>query len=87
MTRNIDDEKLRAVQEDAEGTCKSLAVLIEHHELDMDEDELEDALLDGSLPIELCAGCGWWFEVCSLEHDEAAGGGLCDSCVPGEAGA
>lgn len=80
----ITDEQLETLQADIEGTCKSLAQVIEENGLDIDDDELQDHLLNGSAAIELCAGCGWWHQVSELEFIEELGGGYCASCADDE---
>lgn len=78
----LGDEKLEEIQRELEGTCTTLTAIIEVHDLDLDEDELEERLLDGEAPIERSACCGWWFEVSELEFDAERNGGVCQQCVP-----
>lgn len=76
---SIPREKLEEIGHDARGTCKTVASLVGAYELDVDDDELEDALLDVS--TELCRGCGWWFECCELlDPDDESEPGYCDQC-------
>lgn len=37
---------------------------------DYDVSELEDELLEASVPIERCKGCDWWFECGELTDDD-----------------
>lgn len=78
----ISDQDLEDLQQEMEGTCMSLARVIENNNLDVDEDSLRDRLLDGPSAIEACIACAWWFRTSELEFDERRGGGVCASCDP-----
>ncbi|WP_411839922.1 hypothetical protein [Paracoccus sp. ME4] len=78
----LSDAKLAEIQHELEGTCTTLTAIIERHQLDIGEDELEDQLLDGGMPIERSVCCEWWFGVSELEFDEERGGGVCAQCEP-----
>jgi len=78
----LSDELLEKIQYEMEGTSISLSQIIESHDLDVDENALEEKLLDGPHPIERSKCCEWWFEVCNLEFDEEVSGGVCQSCEP-----
>jgi len=76
----IPDAKLEELQDEIEGTCLSLSEIIERHDLDVLEEDLQDRLLDGVSPVELCGGCEWWFRSADLEFDEARNSGICSQC-------
>lgn len=77
----ISEEKLGEIQQELEGTCLSLAEIIDRHELSISEDALEDELLNQPQPVERCCGCEWWFGVTVLTFDEERGAGMCDQCI------
>lgn len=58
------------------GTCQSVVAIAEKY--DIPEDEVEECLLDQG--IDVCAGCGWWFEVGALVDGEDENDGYCAEC-------
>ena len=60
---------LTEVSDYLEGTCLSVDAAIEHFELNIDVEDLEDALLD--VGLERCSGCGWWMESYELVDDDS----------------
>ena len=58
------------------GTCLSLVQIAVKYAIP--EDEVEESLLDAG--IEVCVGCGWWFEVSELVDDEDENEGYCAEC-------
>ena len=76
----ISDSLLHDITHDILGTCKSLVEIVETHDLDVSEDDLEDRLLD--VNVETCPGCGWWFESCMLEEsNDDSGKFFCEQCL------
>lgn len=71
----ISDKVLEELQYELEGTCNSLQLIKEVHDLDISVDELEDRLLDGCAPIERCKSCRWWLRVGDLSEN-----GQCYQC-------
>lgn len=78
----LSEELLNKLQYALEGTCRSLSEVIDAEELDIEMSDLEDNLLDGEHPIELCGDCGWWFSVGCLEFDEQRQRACCADCAP-----
>lgn len=78
----LSEELLNKLQYDLEGTCRSLSEVIDSEELDISMETLEDTLLDGWHPIELCGCCGWWFAVSDLLFDEQCQRSTCEECAP-----
>lgn len=82
--KHLTDDILEEIQHEIKSTMVSLASIIEKHELEADENELEDRLLDGAHPVERSKCCEWWFAVSDLEFDEEKNGGVCQACEPDE---
>ena len=83
MPVRIDEALLGEIQYELEGTCDSLEVIIDRHELDIDADTLEDRLLDAPHPVERSSCCEWWLPVSELEFCEKRGGSVCEQCSSG----
>lgn len=60
------------------GTCQTLSAVIDYFDLDIDENEFEDELLNEN--VEMCQGCGWWFESSDLIDDDMENPGYCKQC-------
>lgn len=63
----LTDEQLSQVVQWLSGTCNSLHRAEDHFGFQIDVTDLEDQLLDQN--IEMCKGCGWWFESGNLVPD------------------
>jgi hypothetical protein len=67
----ITDDQLREIAEYLVGTCESIDTGLEMVYLnpdDFDVTDVEDAILDYN--VEMCPGCGWWFEGGELNDGE-----------------
>lgn len=71
---------MEKVKDDLLGTCQSIATVVERHELECQEDEVEDRLLDEPNAVELCGVCNWWHNPCDLEWNDELNAGVCDQC-------
>jgi predicted Zn-ribbon and HTH transcriptional regulator len=74
----MDGELLNKVANYVLGTCKNPSTVIEYFNLDVDENDIEDLLLD--VNIEMCEGCGYWFESSDLIDDDMENPGYCNQC-------
>ena len=72
--------KLGEIQAELEGTRLDLSAIITKHQLETSEERLEDHLLAGTVPIETCDGCGWWFRSDDLDFNSNTGRSNCGSC-------
>lgn len=71
-------EKREELKDYLLGTCLSLDHAIEQLELDLEVD-WEDEILSAN--VELCLGCGWWYESGDLVHEDEADTGYCEDCI------
>lgn len=63
------------IAEKVEGTTMSAAEIAEKY--NVDEDDVEERLIDEN--IEVCGGCGWWWDSGALDPDL-----YCPDCSPGK---
>jgi hypothetical protein len=74
----INNDVLYKIGSWLQGTCHGPDEAIEHFELECDSSDLQDRLLD--INIELCSGCGWWFESGELMDEYGEQDGFCIDC-------
>lgn len=85
----LPEEKILEIAEYLQGTCHSVIGAMAHFDLDESEYDPSDVEADLSSVsnIEICPGCGWWFEAGELTDDEGEPVGCVDCRKDEEANA